>query len=159
MTQTARRLCAVTAVPLAADLAMKKPIRRITWKPDEQAKVIARAGELMAETPKLPPHVAAKRAQEEVLPSERWRKFKQHRDTEFLFGERESNRAVTPAAAPEPPTRKFPRATQPALPLPADEPPPQAAAPPSPALTRSPAACNGTYARYGGRSGHRARLG
>jgi hypothetical protein len=147
------------AVRLAptGETAVKTTRHPVFWNQDEAGKVLARALTLLAESPELPRHIAARRAQEELLPPDRWRKFKQVRDTEFLFGVRKSSRrAPTPAVepepvtpppaalaanattAPEPPRRKFPRAIQPALPALADEPPLQAAAAPAPVLPEPP---------------------
>jgi hypothetical protein len=86
--------------------AIKKSVRRITWKPDEQAKVVGRATELLAATPRMPMHVAARRAQEQVLAPERWKQIRQHKDVERWLPFR-------PDAPP--PLRPYPRAIKPAL--------------------------------------------
>lgn len=115
----ARTLRAVA--PIAPNqTSMKKPIRRVRWTSDEQKRVVARAREFIAETPRMPLHVAARRAQEEVLPPDRWRQFRQHKDVEHLI--------PASSSAPAPIPRPFPRAIRAAAPIPAQampvEPPP-----------------------------------
>ncbi|MGF6660068.1 hypothetical protein QF000_001712 [Paraburkholderia atlantica] len=119
----------------------KPALHRTYWKPHEIAPVVARAKELLAASPKLSPHVAVRQAQEAVLPPERWRAFKQARDTERLFAavpEVMPPAPAKPAPVPEP-SRAFPRAIQPPLVPPEErhvEPPPYT---PVPAQAADPA--------------------
>jgi len=131
MTQAAPRLRAVAPVARPIEPAMKKPIHRTTWKPHELAAVVARARDLLAISPAMPMHIAARRAQEEVLPPERWRVFRQYKDVQNWL----------PSAlsiAPSPP-RRYPRAIKPVIP-PEPSPPVATVAPPAPTVEPPPVA-------------------
>jgi hypothetical protein len=111
MPQAQSLLHPVSALP-SGKTTVKKPIRRIVWKPDETEKVVARARELLTASPRMPMFVAGRRAQEEILPPERQKKIRQHKDVEKWLSPHIS------APQSPPPTRRFPRAIQPPLPDP-----------------------------------------
>ncbi|WP_184044969.1 hypothetical protein [Paraburkholderia sp. MM5384-R2] len=73
--------------------------------------MIERAQQLLAETPRMPKHIAARRAQQEMLEPNRWRKFKQHKNVEKLLPATVTNATI------EDPPRRYPRAIEPAPPL------------------------------------------
>jgi hypothetical protein len=124
MQQVAAQLRTVAQSTISTK-ADKPPITRVNWKPDELALVLARVRQLQAEKPSMRLHVVARTAQQDVLPSERWRKFKQERDVEHFM-------AKALACAPEvTPAQSVPSDTEAvSAPLTA---PAQAEAPPAPA--------------------------
>ncbi|WP_429584252.1 hypothetical protein [Paraburkholderia youngii] len=98
--------------PHVAAVRVRKPAKtRVRWTTDEQQQVVKRAHELLLAAPRMPMFAAARRAQEEVLPVERWRVIRQHKDVERWM-------SASAATAPAEPKRRYPRAIQPALPLP-----------------------------------------
>lgn len=111
MNQAASSLRAVKpAARPVADASGKRRKRRVIWKPHEQAKVIARASELLAASPRMLMHVAARRAQEELLEPDRWKVITQHKHVAAWL----PMQSPVLSALPEP--RAFPRAIKPALP-------------------------------------------
>ena len=138
MQQAAAQLRTVAQSPISIK-ADKPSIRRTNWNRDELARVLVRVRELQTEFPAMRLHVVVRKAQEDVLPSERWRVFRQQRDGEHFMAKALARAsAATPAtptpAAPE--VRPFPRAINP---VPASEAAAQTAAASLPAQSPTPA--------------------